>query len=103
MMHSESIFCRLHVDFLPPNFCVIFVFKALISNIRDAGEFLPLAVTMREGISPSCSRGSRVSPGKILEKWTQTVHSEPILSDCKVSFTPYLCNFGLQSSDLRYT
>ena len=31
-------------------------------------NFLPLAVYMREGIFLSCSRGSRVSPGKILGK-----------------------------------
>ena len=58
------------------------------SDIRDAGEFLPLTVYLREGIFLSCSRGSRVSPGKILEKWTQMVHSESIFGRLQGEFYP---------------
>ena len=43
---------------------------------------------MREWISPSCSRGSRISSGKILEKWTQMVHSESIFGRLQDEFYP---------------
>ena len=43
MVHSESIFADC-VLIPPPFLCVILVFKAPISDIRDAGEVLPLAV-----------------------------------------------------------
>ena len=66
MVHSEFD-CVLTPP--PPNVCVIFVFKAPISDIRDAGEFLPLAVEMREGTSsPSCSRGVQGLPRKNFRK-----------------------------------
>ena len=87
MVHSESIFCRLRVDFPPPppfNFCLqgsapIYVMRRIFTlSCIDAGVDIPLLQVGVQG----------PPPGNFLEKRTQMVHFEPIFCRLQGEFYP---------------
>ena len=72
------------------------------SDIRDAGEFLTLSCIDAGVDIPVLQVGVRgASPGNFLEKWMQLVLSEFIFCRLRVDSPQFMCNFCLQSSDIR--
>ena len=99
------IFCPFFAEFVlifPKKICVIFAFKALIFDILDVGEFSPYKA--KDGsFYPLTLGGGRGLPDKILQngcKWC--ILSLYFCRACVDSFPQIVCNFCLQSSDLRY-